>query len=126
MIHSTTTTMTPMTIQVTAVEDMENGSSEGDGLWPRSIYGAAGAKGSGVPRHRGTRRRTQRSAHSRRAPLPLIPALSGNPVAARRLDSWVPAFAGTIGCWTASRKLGCALIVAFERKAHAAATMRRR
>jgi hypothetical protein len=34
---------------VTAVEDMEGGSSEGDGLWPRSIYGAAGAKGSGAP-----------------------------------------------------------------------------
>src|SRR5258707_872338 len=49
MIHSTSTTMTPMTIQVTAVEDMESGSSEGDGLWPRSIYGAAGAKGSGAP-----------------------------------------------------------------------------
>jgi hypothetical protein len=28
---------------------MESGSSEGDGLWPRSIYGAAGAKGSGAP-----------------------------------------------------------------------------
>jgi hypothetical protein len=49
MIHSTSTTMMPMTIQVTAVEDMESGSSEGDGLWPRSIYGAAGAKGSGAP-----------------------------------------------------------------------------
>jgi hypothetical protein len=60
MIHSTSTTITPMTIQVTAVEDMESGSSEGDGLWPRSIYGAAGAKGSGAPRHRGTRRRANR------------------------------------------------------------------
>src|SRR5215467_840796 len=49
MIHSTSTTIMPMTIQVTAVEDMESGSSEGDGLWPCSIYGAAGAKGSGAP-----------------------------------------------------------------------------
>jgi hypothetical protein len=30
------------------VEDMESGSSEGEGLWPASIYGAAGAKGSGA------------------------------------------------------------------------------
>jgi hypothetical protein len=35
MIHSTSTTITPMTIQVTAVEDMESGSSEGD------VYGRA-------------------------------------------------------------------------------------
>jgi len=38
-----------MTIQVTTVEDMESVSSEGEGLWPASIYGAAGAKGSGAP-----------------------------------------------------------------------------
>jgi hypothetical protein len=49
MIHSTSTTITPMTIQVTTVEDMESGSSEGQGLWPASIYGAAGPKGSGAP-----------------------------------------------------------------------------
>jgi len=35
---------------VTTVEDMESGSSERDGLWPASIYGAAGAKGSGATR----------------------------------------------------------------------------
>jgi hypothetical protein len=32
MIHSTSTTITPMTIQVMAVEDMGRGSSEGGGL----------------------------------------------------------------------------------------------
>jgi len=35
---------------VTTVEDMESVSSEGEGLWPASIYGAAGAKGSGATR----------------------------------------------------------------------------
>src|SRR5262245_60219729 len=43
MIHSTSTTITPMTIQVVAVEDM-GGSSEG---LCRRMYGLAGAGGSG-------------------------------------------------------------------------------
>jgi hypothetical protein len=48
--------ITPMTIQVTAVEDMKHSSV---GLLPVPIYGAPGAKGSGARRGAAERVGTQ-------------------------------------------------------------------
>src|SRR6516225_10118121 len=63
MIHSTSTMITPMTIQVAAVEDMKNSS---EGLLPASMYGAPGAKGRGARAGAG-KRSSRRDRHPRTA-----------------------------------------------------------
>src|SRR5262245_4786793 len=64
MIHSTSTMITPMTIQVTAVDDMKWLLGR---FFAGAIYGAAGAKGSGARRGAAERAGAQIVALSGRA-----------------------------------------------------------